>query len=208
MEKPKVKVLLKVILLTVLLTLFFPWSTLQAQEPEIKFDHSAQLNAEPLGAFIQDRDGFLWIGTKSGLIKYNGLDIQVYKQGPNSVSDNWICSLLEDQHGMLWIGTGSTGLNKYDKNTDTFTYYQHDPDNPNSLTSNNITCTAPQALFEDKAGILWIGTDEGLNKFDPATETFIYYQNNPNDPHSLSHNHVFAIFEDSAGTLWVGTKEG
>ncbi|MBN1993753.1 MAG: histidine kinase, partial [Anaerolineae bacterium] len=203
------KTSLKTILfLGILLTLLWPWPTLQAQEPEVKFDHPVQLNAEPLGAFIQDSDGFLWMGTKSGLIKYNGLDIQVYKQGPDSLSENLACSLLEDQKGMLWLGTSSTGLNRYDKNTNTFTYYQHDPDNPHSLNSNNITCPNRQALFEDKAGILWIGTDHGLNKFDPATNIFTHYQNSPDNPHSLSHSHVFAIFEDSAGTLWVGTKEG
>lgn len=82
------KTSLKAILFSILLTLLCSWSTLQAQEPEIKFDHPFQLNAEPMGAFIQDSDGFFWIGTKSGLFKYDGLDVQAYKQGPDSVSDN------------------------------------------------------------------------------------------------------------------------
>ncbi|MCK4346656.1 MAG: hypothetical protein KAX05_15335, partial [Bacteroidales bacterium] len=62
--------------------------------------------------------------------------------------------------------------------------------------------------LEDNSGKLWIGTREGLNKFDPKTEKFTVYKNDPQDPESLSHNNVRSIFEDSSGMLWIGTWGG
>jgi ligand-binding sensor domain-containing protein len=59
-------------------------------------------------------------------------------------------------------------LNRYDATTEQFTHYRHDPDDPNTLSSDNVA-----ALYQDRQGILWIGTDGGgLNSFDPTTETF------------------------------------
>jgi signal transduction histidine kinase/sugar lactone lactonase YvrE len=55
---------------------------------------------------------------------------------------------------------------------------------------------------------LWIGTSEGLNKFDRKQESFTCYQNQVDNPHSLSYNYVISIFEDSGGSLWVGTFDG
>ena len=64
------------------------------------------------------------------------------------------------------------------------------------------------AIFEDRAGFLWLGTLDGLNRFDPRTEQFLVYRHNSQDPHSLSHNKVNAIWEDRQGTLWIGTENG
>jgi ligand-binding sensor domain-containing protein len=63
-------------------------------------------------------------------------------------------------------------------------------------------------IVEDHLGQLWVATDDGLNKFDSATQTFTIYRNRPDDPLSLPINSVGAIMEDSAGTLWVGTGSG
>ena len=64
-------------------------------------------------------------------------------------------------------------------------------------------------LFEDRAGILWLGTqNEGLERFDPRTEELRTYRHNSNDPQSLSGNRVNAIREDRQGRLWVGTENG
>ena len=73
----------------------------------------------------------------------------------------------------MWFGT-MDGLNKYDGYK--FTVYRHDPDNPNSLSSNVIW-----ALHKDHDGLLWIGTTSGggLNKFDPDNERFVHYQHYP-----------------------------
>ncbi|NUO82681.1 SpoIIE family protein phosphatase, partial [candidate division KSB1 bacterium] len=103
----------------------------------------------------------------------------------------------------MWFGT-MDGLNKYDGYG--FTVYKHDFQNPHSLSDNSI-----QALFEDEAGVLWIGTRGGLNSFDRRSEKFTRYVHDPNNPHSLSHNTINAICEtrqDSIATLWVGTTGG
>jgi signal transduction histidine kinase/streptogramin lyase len=65
--------------------------------------------------------------------------------------------------------------------------------------------------MEDQYGQLWIGTSAGLSKFDRFTERFTQYRHDMNNPHSLSHNEVWAIYEDSYSqgkTLWIGTRAG
>jgi signal transduction histidine kinase/streptogramin lyase len=105
---------------------------------------------------------------------------------------------------MLWIGTFDGGLNKLDRKSGIFTVYQHDPDDPTSLSSNEV-----RAILEDQAGILWVGTNYGgLNLFDPRTEQFIHYQHDPDDPGSLSEDRIRVLYEDRSGNLWIGTWSG
>ena len=97
----------------------------------------------------------------------------------------------------MWFGT-EDGLNRYDGYN--FKIFAFDPDDSTSLSDNTI-----QAIYEDRTGVLWIGTRRGgLNKFDHETEKFTIYQNVPNDPYSLSYNEVTSICEDSHGMLWIG----
>ncbi len=63
-------------------------------------------------------------------------------------------------------------------------------------------------IYEDRAGVIWIGTLNGLNKFDRESNRFIRYHHNPLKPNSLSYNEIGAIFEDRSGVLWIGTEEG
>jgi serine phosphatase RsbU (regulator of sigma subunit) len=65
------------------------------------------------------------------------------------------------------------------------------------------------SIHEDGSGVFWIGTwGGGLNKFDPKEEEFIHYQNDVDDPHSLSNNSIGPIYEDRSGVLWIGTNGG
>jgi ligand-binding sensor domain-containing protein/signal transduction histidine kinase len=93
------------------------------------------------------------------------------------------------------------GLNRFDGYG--FKVYKHDPQDIYSLSNNTIW-----EIYEDREGILWIGTDDGLNKFDRDKELFIRYKHDPEDPNSLIHNIVGRIYEDSTGQLWVGTWGG
>ncbi len=145
--------------------------------------HWAALSAQPL--FEGPRDH----------IKFERLTVE---QG---LSQNTIQCLLQDRKGFLWFGTRD-GLNRYDGYS--FTVYKPDPQNAQSLSDNQI-----ESLYEDRLGILWIGTlYGGLNRFDPATESFRHYKNDPQNPQSISNNHIIAIYEDRAGVLWFGTEAG
>ena len=63
-------------------------------------------------------------------------------------------------------------------------------------------------MLEDRAGFLWLGTLDGLNRFDPGTQQFLVYRHNPEDSRSLSHSKVNAVWQDRRGTLWIGTENG
>ena len=69
------------------------------------------------------------------------------------------------------------------------------------LSNNSILC-----IIQDNKGFLWIGTSDGLNKYDGNSITNYYY--NPDDPNSLSGNVIQVILEDKSGKLWIGTREG
>ncbi|MBN1451173.1 MAG: response regulator [Anaerolineales bacterium] len=184
-------------------------TSVRAQEPEaFYFDHPLDLNIALTGAILQDSDGFLWIGTQNGLVRYDGYEQKIFRTGPGSVSSDFVVALVEGDDGVIWIGTYGGGLDKYDKATNTFTSYRHDPDNPNSLSSDTVPI-GPQAVYVDSAGTVWVGTQgSGLNRLDESTDTFVRYKHDPDNPTSLSDNVVFSIFEDVDGMIWVGTETG
>ncbi|MCC6837879.1 MAG: histidine kinase, partial [Bacteroidia bacterium] len=109
--------------------------------------------------------------------------------------------VLQDSWGFMWFGT-QDGLNKYDGYN--ITVYKHNQQDSNSLANNFI-----YSLFEDKNGVLWIGTNGGgLDAFNLSTGKFTHYISKQNSKNSLSNNNVRAILEDKDGMLWVGTDEG
>ncbi|MCP4605105.1 MAG: response regulator [Proteobacteria bacterium] len=182
----------------------------QAQGPDARFDHISieqGLSSSIVTSIVQDNKGFMWIGTESGLNRYDGYNFAVYEHDPqdsNSLSSSYIGVIYNDQVGTLWIGTYGGGLDRFDQSSERFIHYQHDPSDPHSLSHDNV-----MAIYQDRSGTLWIGTDSGgLDKFDSETGQFIHYQHDPNDPHSLSHNEVRSIYQDQTGTFWIGTNGG
>ena len=205
--------LIKIImLLIIILNLSF---YAHAQQHNIRFQHISiedGLSQSALYCVFQDSRGFMWFGTEDGLNKYDGYNFKVYKhdsENPHSLRANQIYSIYEDRSGMIWIGTDGGGLNKFDRDKDQFICYQTDPNDPHSLSHDLVS-----SIVEDKSGALWIGTyGGGLNKLVPNAKegsppTFIHYQADANDPHSLSNNKVMSICEDRSGVLWIGTENG
>ena len=99
----------------------------------------------------------------------------------------------------MWFGTFN-GLNRFDGYR--FRVYRPEANNPNSLGGVYIT-----ALFEDRSGGLWIGVDQGLDRFDPVTEIFTHFHSNPADPATLA-GAVEHIAQDRDGMLWLATRNG
>jgi signal transduction histidine kinase/ligand-binding sensor domain-containing protein/DNA-binding response OmpR family regulator len=112
-----------------------------------------------------------------------------------------VFALAQDNYGFLWIGTDD-GLYRYDGYS--LRHYSHDPGNPRSLTENTV-----MLIYKDRAGILWVGTAYGgLDRFDPAGDTFVHYRHDPNDSNTLRDDYVTAIYQDRTGAMWVDTVNG
>ncbi|MGD8397583.1 MAG: two-component regulator propeller domain-containing protein [Anaerolineae bacterium] len=167
-------------------------------------------------ALGEDEPGILWVGTPGGLTHLDPANPQppLFLSGtgsddPERPSGTIVHEVVQDRAGEMWLGTGQGayasggGLDRFDRPTGTFVHYQHDPDDPASLSSRDVW-----AIFEDDGGALWVGTDAGLNRLDRGSETFTRYRHDPDNPASLGSDQVRAVLEDSAGRLWIGTAEG
>ena len=147
----------------------------------------------------------LWIGTWTGLHKFD-LETEMFTHYPHtdkSAPYSHIQTVAVDKNGMVWIGSLKDGLHRFNPETKQFTHFRHDPDNPNSISDDQIF-----ALYFDCNNILWIGTATGLNRFESDKEEFTSYKYDPNDLQSISSNSVRSIYEDHAGLLWIGTSDG
>jgi ligand-binding sensor domain-containing protein len=142
---------------------------------------------------VQTRDGYIWMGTKAGLARFDGVRFTVFDdRTPGQLQEGEVWALQEDEEGALWIGTFGGGLTRYkDGAFKTLTVQD-------GLPSNFVG-----ALAKCKGGGLWIGTDDhGIallkdGRFTPYTEA-----------DGLLSNDVKALFCDQQGTLWIGTTKG
>ena len=155
-------------------------------------------NIEPFVASLyQDRQGVLWIGTPEALVSRDSKTghITAYRtSGPGVASD--VIPICEDRSGNLWVGTWSHGLHRFDRQTGKFKTYRHSPADPYSLSSDII-----MRLLVDHNGTLWVGTADGLDRFDAQTEHFVRYELD-----RQTSVLVLELIEDRDGTLWIGTE--
>lgn len=129
---------------------------------------------------------------------------------PYSLKGGWINTIYRSTFGgseNLWIGEGSNGLAKltFDQGKARFTFFNNDPSNPHSLSSNTVT-----SIIEDHSGNLWIGSGQGINKMSRRKLAFKHFTHSI-DPNrkasSLPHRNVYSIYEDSEGIAWIGTAK-
>lgn len=173
-------------------------------------NNSNSLSQNSVYSICRDRAGDMWVGTYFGGINYYNRNYDRFKYigagtGGYKLNYKVVSAVVQDKSGNLWIGTEGGGLNFYNKKTGLFNYYLHNPDDPRSISVNNI-----KAIIMDKKGGLWIGThDGGLNYMNPAASfQFKNYKNHPSHPGSISNNRVISLFEDQSGFIWAGTSGG
>ncbi|MBN8704169.1 MAG: SpoIIE family protein phosphatase [Bacteroidetes bacterium] len=164
-------------------------------------------------ALHQGRDGNIWIGTITGLAKYNPIldSFEVFKNDPNnlkSISSDEINVIYQDKNNDVYIGTDNAGLNIFKPETKEFIRLGYEKYNSRTLSSNNI-----KAIYEDPNGAIWIGTNNGLCLMDKSTYRtdesyrFTTFKNNPENPNSLPSNNITSIC-GSNGIVWIGTSDG
>ncbi len=186
------------------------WPQRILAQADIKFDHLSDehgLSQNSAMCFLHDSRGLMWIGAESGLNRYDGYQIKVYKSkanDANSLSNDQIRALYEDRDGIIWIGTNGGGLNRFDRVTETFKTYIHDPKQPGSLSHNYIRTICREAF-----GGIWLGTyGGGLNYFSPQTGLFKVFKHDPADAGSLCNDYIRDMAPDSSGRIWLATKNG
>ena len=176
-----------------------PWKEVRFESLSI----DEGLSQSTVNCILQDQTGFLWLGTQSGLNRYDGYQFKVYNQESGDLNHNWITSLAEDSQG-LWVGTEGGGVTHFNRSELTRRHLRHNLDDPGSLSSDRI-----RFLLSSRHGDLWIGTVEsGLNRLRPGARNVERLVNDPDDPTSLPDDRVRALVEDDQGRLWVGTLGG
>ena len=159
------------------------------------------LSSNNIQCIFRDSRGYVWIGTNSGLNRYDGRNIKVYHHDPNnphSLPSEDIRLIKEDKSGTLWMGAGY-GLIEFNTVTEQFNYYIHDANNPGSLASDHIPVP-----FVDSGNNLWVGTGKGLQLFDRKHHTFKTIKESLAETSGKNNHPVFGwpLLEDKNKNIW------
>ncbi len=180
-------------------------------------DQPTSISDNTIWSLYEDRQGMIWVGTANGgLNRFDPISEQftswtaspnIHPVGPG-LSDNSITSILEDHEGIFWIGTYKGGLNRFDPSSQSFYHWFKTPAKPYVQNPLYITC-----LFEDRFHNFWLGCYDGLYQAVRKGDSLHFRQwtHNPENPHSLSYNHIWSMLEspvDSGRGFWVGTFQG
>jgi ligand-binding sensor domain-containing protein/signal transduction histidine kinase len=165
----------------------------------------ATISNNSVRGIYEDHNGMLWIGTRDGLNRFDP-ETQTFKRylhsddDPESISNNFIYStIIQDEKGFLWFGTYGGGLNRMDIDHETFTYYLYDPGNPESISDNVVF-----SIYEDNDSTFWIGTNNGLDHFNPETGVFRRFGINEGLPNEV----IYGVLPDNQDNIWLSTNMG
>jgi ligand-binding sensor domain-containing protein/signal transduction histidine kinase len=174
-----------------------------AHGEDIRFSRlstNAGLSQTRVAEIVQDDRGFMWFGTQYGLNRYDGYKFKVFTPDasrPDGISGAYIYALFKDRDGTIWIGCGQY-LDRLDPVTESFTHYRLEPATEKSPLATVVS------ISQDRAGILWLSTANGLYGLDPRTGRVArHYSHDPVNPLSLSNNNVRSAGEDRSGRFWV-----
>lgn len=166
-------------------------STPLSQYGRDNWDSDSGLPQNSVQAILQTRDGYLWLGTQEGLVRFDGVRFTIFDtRNTPAMSDDWVQSLCQTRDGTLWIGTLS-GLLRYRQE-------KFEPFGPTTKIARAIV----GALLESRDGALWLGTSVGLGRVrGDALELF-------GEAEGLPSPRVRALAEDRDGGVWAGLGNG
>jgi len=160
------------------------------------FQHAAGPDLESGYAMAQDRDGFIWLGTQSGVVRWDGHRARAYvadTAAGGGLPDSYVRSMLVDRTGTLWVGTKSGGLARHEAATDSFSPLR----DPERLVGKDIA-----ALAERQPAGIWIASNRGLAWLEPTSGRITPDQLPP----AIGALQCLLVTRD--GTLWIGSDRG
>jgi signal transduction histidine kinase/streptogramin lyase/ActR/RegA family two-component response regulator len=157
-------------------------------------------------AVAQDRRGLMWFGSAAGLMRYDGVSFQTFRNAPDdprSLPANQSYALYVDSDNKVWAGGISTGLIVYDQQTERFQQWMHDDARPASLADNEVW-----GMTQTADGQLWVATGDGLDRLHKDGQGFDHVPLNVDGEHAASFGETRALLSESDGRLWIGTAKG
>ena len=142
------------------------------------------------------QDGRIWLAGWAGVSCFDPEEKAFHNlRVKDGLPERNAISILCSSDGSIWVGFNTAGLVRYDPESDCFDYYRHDEEVVGSLSSDYLV----QDLLEDQSGNIWISTNNGLNRFNPATNTFELYH----EAEGLPSAQIGMLKEDLDGGLWI-----
>lgn len=182
--------------------------TYYAEYPYIKFteiDYNSIFTVAPVSGFYQSEFGPLMILTHKGLFSVDDdKRLQIVTEYPEIRYAQINCVYSENETNN-WVGTANGGLFLIQEGADgrqVVSQYQHNPLDNASISDNNISC-----IYEDETGVFWIGTEQGVSKFDKYKQGFTTISLNNDPAKGLIDYSVWSFAEDSDGNTYIGTKK-
>jgi signal transduction histidine kinase/DNA-binding response OmpR family regulator/ligand-binding sensor domain-containing protein len=152
-------------------TLFFLNQLIYAQWRLNQIAGEDGLSQNTIRSIIQDKNGFIWIGTYNGINKYDGYTMHHYNYVASNkgLSSNIIVKLFEDREGYIWAGTTDAGLNRINPDTGTIDVYFNNTESSNYLSDiNNI--------YQANSGIYFINTTKGIKFFKISNDGKLLFE--------------------------------
>jgi signal transduction histidine kinase/ligand-binding sensor domain-containing protein/DNA-binding response OmpR family regulator len=166
------------------------------------FSSSNDVEVKNVVHFSQATDGGIWMTGHSDAIIHFDKKTKKCTPLPQGKNKTNLCT-CDMGNGQLFVGHAQNGLTVIDRENNTSKNYLHDPKNPKSLPGNSV-----YSVCIDRAGNIWVGTNQGLALFNAQTEEFLVFRHEPANPHSLIADHIYNLQEMEDGRLWIAADIG
>jgi signal transduction histidine kinase/ligand-binding sensor domain-containing protein/DNA-binding response OmpR family regulator len=189
------------------ISMFAAYLNVYGQYENLRFKHITiddGLSQGSVTSIVQDTLGFMWFGTNDGLNRFDGNRFRIFYHDPydtTSISSRDIRTLYLDPEGTLWVG--GRGLDRYIPEKEQFQRYGFHGNTPDEWNQLIIT-----SLYSDIPGMLWIGTDKGLIRFNVNTGRYRRFAPDPAHPDSVYPNNIRSMLVDKNDILWIATVKG
>ena len=155
------------------------------------WDSDSGLPQNSVDAIVQTRDGYLWLGTQEGLIRFDGVRFTIFdSRNTPAMRDDWVLAFCETRDGTLWVGTAEGLLRGRDGRFDGW-----QPDGP-------LSRGMVRSLIQARDGALWAASSEGLARLEGRSARLF------TEKDGLPGKGTFSVAEDSGGRIWAGTAGG
>lgn len=166
-----------------------------------QFPLNEKLPSNSVTRTYQDKDGYIWFGTKDGLCRFDGYDVKIFRssaQTPGKLTNNEIECIVEDKYNKLWIGTYE-GVNILDKKN-----FEIKPFKNEFTDGKRINY-----VMNDRNGFIWICVaNVGVLKVNPDDGKFELFSTDKNSRIKLTNNNVSQVYEDRTGNIWLNYWKG